>query len=149
MFMAEVDNMIQSVVTSLSRKYFEFAYRYDSHSPTISYIGGNIRVDILLVLPLATYCKIWGAWGYDDYCDETKIREASTLFNNLEKTFLKIIEDRNFPAATVNPEWVTTLMPGSKLSALDIEINRSRNKLKYMEAQLFTPGTPSGQSSDH
>ena len=37
----------------------------------------------------------------------------------------------------------------SMLSDVDVEINRSRNKLKYMEAQLFSTGTPSGKSSGH
>jgi chromosome segregation ATPase len=37
----------------------------------------------------------------------------------------------------------------SMFNNLDLEINRSRNKLKYMEAQLFPTGTPSGKSSGH
>ena len=39
--------------------------------------------------------------------------------------------------------------PDTKIAALDVEIKRSRNKLKYMEAQLFPTGTPTGKSSGH
>ena len=35
--------------------------------------------------------------------------------------------------------------PVTKIAALDIEIKRSKNKLKYMESQLFPNGLPAAQ----
>ena len=40
-------------------------------------------------------------------------------------------------------------MDNPKIAALDVEIKRSKNKLKYMEAQLFPKGVPTGKSSGH
>ena len=86
---------------------------------------------------------------YDNIVKDTEVANTKNRLQELqdaiESRFLAIAN--TLGGTTVKDDYKP--MAHSKISALDVEINRSRNKLKYMEAQLFPSGMPSGKSSEH
>jgi chaperonin GroEL (HSP60 family) len=80
-----------------------------------------------------------------DLHSETVTDEINTMYQAVMATqgysFATASSKFNINARAAPPH----RMDNPKIAALDIEIKRSKNKLKYMEAQLFPNGLPAAK----
>jgi hypothetical protein len=136
-----------SALGELQKKYHQFQYESTHRYIVISFFqsSGPCPTIMNIYTDNPEYLHIVNLGTYQHLAQPDDIREPSEILNAIESRFLAIAE--TLGGATIFSDYRP--MAISKLSALDIEINRSRNKLKYMEAQLFASGTPSGKSSGH
>jgi hypothetical protein len=128
-----MSKMVNNVFLSLHKKYLEF--EVDTSSiPEIFFVTTGKREKIIFLSVYADSVTIHSTFKYGSYTDETHYYNEHDLQQKLDELFVHIA--KTYFNITPTP------IISSKISALDIEINRSRNKLKYMEAQLFPNGMP-------
>lgn len=113
-----------------------------------SELSMNIKVDESLKSSVQPQTLQWSSASESDIANAIKTMYESVLTEN--KWSISGPLTPRLDTINVRTEPVHGMdNPITKIAALDVEIKRSRNKLKYMEAQLFPVGTPSGKSSGH
>ena len=140
--------MVWSVLRELQGKYYGFV-PVDESGPLVRYKTGNlldgyVDVQICFVTIYTDFVRVFCVHPYEKYHVDDKISDRGTLLSTIDKLFVNITND-DFGGAKQKESYKP--MAESKISALDVEINRSRNKLKYMEAQLFPSGVKDAKAN--